>query len=288
MNTKNIILIGFLWLFSAKSTEAQFIQRHTLDGYLGVKSSFNQKSGYTGLDFMNYIENYEEYYIDEFYLNVSSYFWLRKNWEAYLEIGVNHTLIPTRLDFRAIKRFNRLGINIGIENRPFFIYEAEQYYSGASTLFYINHHPDLSYSYIQFDLFLFGPYTGINYTFENENIIFRGDINAGLSFNNREQHYVTLKEKNSNYVWSEEYLIESSPALWLNPELYFYVKLFEFNTFDLGVRFSAGYYLTQKKLSYDYIERHWTYENAEQQHMAPPAHLLHQLNTDFGISIQIK
>jgi hypothetical protein len=137
-------------------------------------------------------------------------------------------------------------------------------------------------------LFLFGPYTGLNYTLENEKLIFRGDINAGLSFNNREQCYVTLKEKNSNYVWSGEYFIKSSPALWLNPELYFYVKLFGLNTFDIGFRVSAGYYLTQKKLTYDYIERHWTYENAEQQHMTPPAHLMQQLNADFGISVQIK
>jgi hypothetical protein len=213
---------------------------------------------------------------------------MKNNWEADLEIGVGSSLIPNRLDLRAIRRFNKLGINFGIENRPFYVYEAELYYSELSTSFYINHHPNLSYSYIQFDLFLFGPYTGLNYTLENEKLIFRGDINAGLSFNNREQCYVTLKEKNSNYVWSGEYFIKSSPALWLNPELYFYVKLFGLNTFDIGFRVSAGYYLTQKKLTYDYIERHWTYENAEQQHMTPPAHLMQQLNADFGISVQIK
>jgi len=288
MNTKNTIIIGFLWIFTANAAEAQLIERYSLDGYLGVKSTFNQKLESSGIDFMNYIDNYEEYYIDEFYLNISSHFWMKNNWEADVEIGVGSSLIPTRLDLRATKRLNQLGINFGFENRPFFIYEAELYYNVPSTSFFINHHPDLSYSYIQFDLFLFGPYTGVNYTFENERIIFRGDINAGLSFNNKEECYVTLKEKNSNYVWSEEYFINSSPALWLNPGLYFYVKLFEFNTFDIGIRFSAGYYLTQKKLTYDYIERHWTYENAEQQHMNPPAHLMHQLNADFGISIRMK
>jgi hypothetical protein len=288
MNTKYIILIGFLWIFTAKITEAQLVQRYSIDGYLGVKSTIYQQSAYYGLDFMNYIDNYEEYFIDEFYLNVSSHLWMKNNWEADLEIGVGSSLIPNRLDLRAIRRFNKLGINFGIENRPFYVYEAELYYSELSTSFYINHHPNLSYSYIQFDLFLFGPYTGLNYTLENEKLIFRGDINAGLSFNNREQCYVTLKEKNSNYVWSGEYFIKSSPALWLNPELYFYVKLFGLNTFDIGFRVSAGYYLTQKKLTYDYIERHWTYENAEQQHMTPPAHLMQQLNADFGISVQIK
>ncbi|MDA3867456.1 MAG: hypothetical protein PF489_12010, partial [Salinivirgaceae bacterium] len=233
-------------------------------------------------------ENYEDYYIDEIYLNLSSHLWLTNNWEADFEIGVGSSLIPKRLDLRAIKRFNNIGITMGFENRPFFIYEAELYYTEPSTSFFINHHPDLSYSYIQFDLFIFGPYTGINYTFENDKIIFRGDINTGLSFNNKDDYYVTLKERNSNYTWSEEYFIKSSPAMWLNPELYFYVKLFGFYTFDMGIRVSAGYYLTQKKLTYDYIERQWTYENTEQQHMKPPTHLMHQLNADFGISIRIK
>lgn len=288
MKIRCIILVGFLCIFTTRTANAQLVQRYSIDGFLGLKSTFNKNSDSEGLDFMNYIENYEEYYIDEFYLNASSHLWLKNNWEADLEIGVGSSLIPTRFDLRAIKRFNRLGINIGFENRPFFVYEAELYYREPSISFYINHNPDLSYSYIQFDLFLFGPYTGLNYTFENEKIIFRGDINAGLSLNNRDHCYVTLKEKNSNYVWSEEYLIKSSAAWWLNPELYFYVKLFGFNTFDLGIRVGAGYYLSQKKLPYDYIERHWTYENAEQQHITPPAHLLHQLNADFGISIRLK
>ncbi len=281
---KHIISPGIILLLSTWISEAQIVKRYSVDGYLGAKSTINQKSGYTGLDFMNYIENYDDYYIDEFYLNFSSHFWMKNNWEADLEIGVGSSLIPNRLDLRAIKRYNKLGINFGFENLPFFVYEAELYYSETSTSFYINHHPDLSYSYIQFDLFLFGPYTGINYTFENDKIIFRGDINAGFSFNNKEHSYVTLKEKNSNYIWSEEYKIKSSPAIWINPEIYLFIRLFDFTNFDIGARISAGYYATHKSLSYNYTARQWTFENEEKEYRDMPAHWLQQVNIDAGLS----
>ncbi len=271
-------------LFTLPKSNAQFIEKYSIDGFFGGTSTHFDQSTTSRLDFMNYIDYYEEYVVDEEYLSFSTHLWLTHNWEADLEIGINDALAPSRFKLKGTKRFSdHWGVNAGLQSKQFFLTDIGLYYRKLPG-YYVNSQGTTGY--MQFYMWLTGPYTGIQYSVEKERITLRANFNAGLSFNNKEQLFVRLKEDGGNYLWAEEYNIHSTSAWWFSPEVYFSYAIVQMPEFQIGLRISANYFSTRKSISYDYAKYEWTMDHPGMTYEKLPSHLLQQVSCDFGIFIK--
>lgn len=283
---KTKVFLFLLVFITMGPLHAQSIEKYAVDLFFGGHATTFDRIPSHQLDFMNHVHAYDEYLVDEAYLAISSHFWLQNQWELNFKLGVESDLIPVIFDLRATRELTSgLGFNLGLEHRPFFINNAESHYSSLAESYTINSHPSLAYNYFQFNLFLFGPYTGVNYTLDWKRLRVQAAINAGIFFNNKNQLKVVLKEKEGNYLWSEEYALRSSPGPWVNPELKLAFTLLDGATMQLGVRIGASYFISRQALPYDYTRREWTLNNSETTFRQMPSHLLKQAGVDFGLFI---
>lgn len=280
------LILCIVLLSSSVILKAQKVEKYAFDLFLGGHSTTFSYLPSDQLDFMNYVNAYEEYLVDEAYLGLSTHLWLRNHWEIDFKMAVESDLVPVIFDLRFTKLLGTgFGLNLGLENRPFFINNVEMHYSNLAEIYTINGHSSLSYNYFQFNLFLYGPYAGINYMHTWKWVRFQAAVNGGVFFNNKNKLEVILKEKNGNYLWAEEYALRSSPGPWITPELKLAFKLFESESLQFGLRTGASFFISRKALNYDYTRREWTYHNSETNFKQMPAHWLKQAGVDFGLYI---
>lgn len=284
MQKLNLFIICIILTIGVQAqSNTKFIQKVAFEGHLGITELNISNKPNAVLDLMNYLDNKE--LDDPSYLTLGTHLWLRNKMEVDLEVSMDTYLFEFK-QFYDLKvtspLYKFVNLNLGFNKKllltngvhPFFD-EIPDYYS------YQNYH---EYNPLEF----YGPYTGLNYTFEKKNWLFRADLNAGILYNKRTSLQVRLKELSSNFIKLERYEIHSTPGWWVSPEFYLAYTLHETKKMQLGCRVKSEYFVSKKGLNYKLTEYNWTSSNPIISEKVLPKHTISSFTADFGIFVRLK
>jgi hypothetical protein len=265
--------------------KTKFIQKVAFEGSLGFSSLKSTTAPNTALDFMNYceIKNFE----DPSYLTIASHVWLKNKMEIDVEIGQDvHIYDFTPLfDLKFTSPlYKQLNFNLGINRKFISFYAIQPYYFNKYYAYPYYHQDQDPYN----PQVLFGPYAGLNYSYDQNRLLFRADLNAGIHYNNQKIIHVNMKELTSNFIAENEFNLQSTASFWISPELYVAYALIDTKKFQLGCRVKGEYFVTKKGFNYELTEYKWTDSNPIVSQNKLPKHTINNVNVDFGIYVSFK
>lgn len=279
------IIFGLICLAILCNTSklfAQFIEKYTIEFDFEAYNQINNVEQQTNLDFLNAIDEFEDFYVDEANININTHFWIKNNWESNIEIGLQSDLVPRHFDLMATKTYNNWGFNLGFGNEIFFLYNVETYLETRDKQF------DLEDIYVQFFYSLWGPYGGVNYQWKSKRLLVVGNINSGVQWNITKDKYIIMKEEKSNYIKHLAYDIKNTPSLWIAPSVKTYFSIINKESFAFGPLLKYRYYYTTRRLKYEQTAYEWTKDNPVVSEPKVALHHIQRHSFYFGIFFMFK
>lgn len=271
-------ILPLFLLATIAEVKAQWIEQYSLavdfELYGNIYSQDNSKH----LDYLNYINNSEDYLIDGGNFNIYADFWHKNDWQSAVQLD----LVPFTFELKATKNYKNLGINMGFGREAFFLYEMEDYFESLSRTYRLEGY------YIQDYLYLTGPFGGLKYAYLGERINLIADLNLGLQWNNKIDKTVILKERNSNYVEKVIYETKRSLGLSIAPSLKFNWSIIKAKSFECGPFLRYKYFYTYRKLNYNQTLMEWTADNPIKTTPEQQAHHIQRHGFHFGLFVLIK
>lgn len=272
--------------------QARFIERFSMDGFIGFTELNASQNSLAQLDFMNFHNDYDLGQIG--YISGACNMLLRNGMELNMEAGYNDIIFSQILyDFRlSAPIFKKMKLNIGFENSiQYNAYRNDHYiqqlpeFTTHNIEVYYDVHTDVERRHNQA---WYGPYVGLNYSKNQNKWFLKGDINTGVFFNNAHVMTIEMKEYNSNAVKKQTYHIKTTANIWVKPEAYFAYPIIDQSRFQLGLRAKAELFLALAGINYELREYEWTWHNPVISDHKMPKHFVSDISVDFGVFFLLK